>query len=375
MRSLARRGVRTIALSSNQHAMGFYSRYAAERFVLPSQEKLLFEYERSLLQLCKREDILTVLPFTDLDAWILSRFKQVLQNHVKTIWVSSDAFESVRDRVKLLEVARRSGVPVPRTRVMSEWDDWSSPCVIKSRYSIMDANGGALYRGVMFVEPDRPPDYRSVVHEMMHEPMVQEYINGPEYGFFALFNDGELRARFQHKRIMSERCTGGASVLRTSVYVKELDELGIKLLRTLNWHGPAMVEFKFDLLDRKFKLMEVNPRFWGSLSLAADSGVDFPNLYYQIAANGDCETIPDYRTNVTSHYIAGELLYLLSLILRSCPSYVTKPNLVNQIFVILRHLRGSELDTLDRHDIAPFILDLFNNLWRQSCVRRVHRLI
>jgi protein-tyrosine-phosphatase len=319
---------------------------------------LLSGYVRALLELSKRDDILTVMPFTEVDAYILCTHKQVLENRLRTVWVSGDTFESVRDRVKLLKIARDVGVPVPKTRIMSQWDDWSSPCVIKSRYSIMEANGRAFYGGVRFVEPNRPPDYRSVVGEMMHEPMVQEYIQGPEYGFFALFNNGQLRAKFQHKRLLSMIYTGGGSALRKSVYLKELDELGIKLLKALNWHGPAMVEFKFDSRDKKFKLMEINPRFWGSLSLAIDSGVDFPYLYYQIAANGDCESVLEYKTNVMSHYIAGELVYLMSLV-NTGPRYIVKPNLFEAILLITKHLRGSsKFDTLDRHDIAPFMVDL-----------------
>ena len=300
---------------------------------------------------------MTVMPFTEVDAYILCTHKQVLENHLKRVWVSSATFESVRDRVKLLKIAQDVGVPVPKTKIMSRWDDWSSPCVIKSRYSIMEANGRAFYGGVRFVDPIRPPTYRSVVDEMMHEPLVQEYIQGPEYGFFALFNNGRLRARFQHQRLLGLSYTGGASALRKSVHLRELDELGIKLLNALNWHGPAMVEFKFDSRDKKFKLMEINPRFWGSLSLAVDSGVDFPYLYYQIAANGDCESVLEYRTNVMSHYFAAELVYLTTLAEVS-PQYIVKPNLFEGIMLITKHLGGSKFDTLDRHDIAPFMVDL-----------------
>jgi predicted ATP-grasp superfamily ATP-dependent carboligase len=221
----------------------------------------------------------------------------------------------------------------------------------------MEANGRAFYGGVRFVEPNRPPDYRSVIDEMGHEPIVQEHIQGPEYGFFALFNNGQLKAKFQHKRLLSMSYTGGASVLRISVYFKELDDLGIKLLKALNWHGPAMVEFKFDSRDKKFKLMEINPRFWGSLSVAIDSGVDFPYLYYQIAANGDCEDVLEYRSNVVSHYVAGELVYLMSLV-KAGPRHIVKSNLPEDILLITKHLGGSKFDTLDRHDVAPFMVDL-----------------
>jgi protein-tyrosine-phosphatase len=319
------------------------------------------------MELGKRKDILTVIPLTEVDAYILSTHKQVLEDHLKAVWVSSDTFESVRDRIKLLKIAREAGVPTPKTKLMSDWGNWSFPCVIKSRYSIMEADGRALYGGVRFTEPNKPPDYGSIIDTMMHEPIVQEYVQGDEYGFFALYNNGQLRAKFQHKRLLSFHHTGGASVLRVSVYSKELDELGSKLLRVLNWHGPAMVEFKFDSRDKKFKLMEVNPRFWGSLSLSTDSGVDFPYLYYQIAAKGDCETVLEYKTNVLSHDLAGEINSLANLRSEVYPRYIVKPSLVEESLLIMKRLPGSKFDSLDRYDIAPFMVDL--------CSRGLRRLI
>src|SRR5690606_38721522 len=44
-----------------------------------------------------------------------------------------------------------------------------------------------------------------------------------------------------------------------------------------NWHGVAMVEFKGTDTATPY-LMEVNARFWGSLQLAIDAGIDFPRL-------------------------------------------------------------------------------------------------
>jgi len=43
-----------------------------------------------------------------------------------------------------------------------------------------------------------------------------------------------------------------------------------------------MVEFRVDARDGTAKLMEVNPRFWGSLQLSILSGADFPYLLYNL---------------------------------------------------------------------------------------------
>ena len=59
---------------------------------------------------------------------------------------------------------------------------------------------------------------------------------------------------------------------------EEKQRLKQELLDELNWHGVAMVEFKVTE-DGTPYLMEINTRFWGSLQLAIDAGVDFPYNY------------------------------------------------------------------------------------------------
>ena len=70
-----------------------------------------------------------------------------------------------------------------------------------------------------------------------------------------------------------------------------------KLLVALNWHGVAMVEFKLDP-DGQHWLMEINPRFWGSLALAIDAGVDFPMGLLRIARGEKPVPQPAYLSNI-----------------------------------------------------------------------------
>jgi predicted ATP-grasp superfamily ATP-dependent carboligase len=128
--------------------------------------------------------------------------------------------------------------------------------------------------------------------------LLQEYIPGDGYGFFGLFNQGALRAIFMHKRLREYPITGGPSTVAESVYEPRLKELGLRILRLLNWHGAAMVEFRKDFRDNEYKLMEINPKFWGSLDLAIASGVDFPYLTCKMAVDGDVKPVFRYKVGV-----------------------------------------------------------------------------
>jgi predicted ATP-grasp superfamily ATP-dependent carboligase len=82
-----------------------------------------------------------------------------------------------------------------------------------------------------------------------------------------------------------------------------------RILDHVGWHGVAMVEFKVTPEGCPY-LMEVNPRFWGSLQLAIDAGVDFPWLLYQLASGAPAWPDPGYRTGVRVRWLLGDLDHL-----------------------------------------------------------------
>jgi hypothetical protein len=108
--------------------------------------------------------------------------------------------------------------------------------------------------------------------------LLQQRIRGLGVGVFALCVDGEPAALFAHRRLLEKPPSGGVSVLSEAIPLEAAPvEASLRLLRALRWQGAAMLEYKRDL-DGQCYLLEINPRFWGSIQLAIDSGRDFPAL-------------------------------------------------------------------------------------------------
>lgn len=59
-----------------------------------------------------------------------------------------------------------------------------------------------------------------------------------------------------------------------------------------------MVEFRVDPRTDQPKLMEVNPRLWGSLPLSICAGVDFQYLRYRLSSGDDIEPDLSYDVSV-----------------------------------------------------------------------------
>ena len=96
---------------------------------------------------------------------------------------------------------------------------------------------------------------------------------------------------------------GGLGVYNETTTAPELMEQAVALLSALDWHGPAQVEFKRDARDGQLRLMEVNPRFWGTLDLSIQAGIDFPYLTALAALQGDIEDCFDYQVGMRFRWL------------------------------------------------------------------------
>jgi predicted ATP-grasp superfamily ATP-dependent carboligase len=220
-----------------------------------------------------------------------------------------------------MSLAEEKGVPVPRTLVVREPADLERaiqhvgfPAVVKARVSRLAV--GRQWRsgaGTHYVHTRTELEAACrAVGDTVPFPLVQEYIPGDGRGVFALMNRGRLRAAFAHRRLREKPPSGGVSVLSESIALDpEVLAQAEQILEALKWHGVAMVEFKRDARDGVSKLLEINGRFWGSLQLSVDAGVDFPYLLYRLAIAGDVEPVSTYATGVRLRWGLGNVDWLL----------------------------------------------------------------
>jgi predicted ATP-grasp superfamily ATP-dependent carboligase len=133
--------------------------------------------------------------------------------------------------------------------------------------------------------------------------------------------------------------------LRESVAAPILVDFGVRLLKAMGWFGVAMVEFKVDPRDGVPKLMEVNPKFWGSIALPIAAGVDFPYLLYRMALDGDVAPVSAYKIGVHCRWLLpGDIL-----------NFIFNPDrfrLTPSFFQF--HADNLYYDLLDWDDLAPF---------------------
>ena len=370
LRSLGGRGVRTVAVSEREAAAAFESTYCDEAYVTPDPATDIGDYADALLSLAEREDVRTILPVRELDVLALAKHHSEFAEHVGTPWPDWETLRRVQDRLELYDVAESVDVAVPETDLLSRCSDFDRELIVKARYTVPaeefgDGEVGRTRAGgarTRYLPAGEAPPESAIRFEMGHDPLVQAYMpDTDEYGFFAIYDHGEALATFQHRQLRGYKYCGGPSAFRKSVDIPALESAGIRLLDALDWHGPAMVEFKRDPGTGRFQLMEVNPRFWSSLPFTVQAGADFPHYAWLLATGQADEIEPGYDVGVAGHLLRGELLYLHSVLFEDYP-LVERPSFPSALRDVLASIyRHPRFDYLDRDDPGPFVQD-FRNL-------------
>ncbi len=289
IRNLARAGVPVLAVDPDPRALGFVSRYAACS-VCPAPVgdgdgfvAWLEELGRSLPQRA------VLFPTHDEFIWPVSRHAEQLREWFRIPFSDWRTMVRLYDKEEQMRAAWRADVDTPLTAFVRSPADLEAgaaeipfPAIFKPVQSL--AFKTRFRRPVLIVES---PDRLEAVYERCADCgtlMLQEIVPGGDDELYTVGSTLDARSRplavFTGRKLRQHPRTFGTARLAVSVWIDELAEAGLRLLRELHYHGVSQVEFKRDPRDGRYKLMEVNARHWLWHSLAAASGVNLTLASY-----------------------------------------------------------------------------------------------
>ena len=342
VRSLGRKGIDVTVGERTFLNTSFFSKYCSRRLVYPSPRQSPNQFIEILLREIRENHYECVFPMEEETLLLLAKYRSEISRHTYFLSPDWEEIEFVRDKGNLMRFAEAHGIPTPKTfRIppssepcevqgsgpeSKEVQGIPAPYVVRGLNHALDKipipavikpriSSGSF--GIVYVKnrKDLIPSYESVHHRFPF-PLIQEWIpdGGGTYGFSALFDEGSnIKAAFVHKKLRMYPVKGGPSTLGEVVEHPQIMKLGLSLLKSLNWVGVGMVEFKVDPSDGIPKLMEVNPRFWGSLQLAIVSGVDFPCLILRMARGESFEPVLRYKVGKRFRwFLLGDILHFLN---------------------------------------------------------------
>ena len=377
-RSLGKKGHQIFVGEKQFDSLAGSSKYCHACMVYPDPVLDSDEYVSVLVKQIKALEIDVLIPVADITTFLTLENSQEFTGFCKLPFAGYNTVALAADKSHVLNIAQQLGVPVPKTVTIHSKDDIDKlsvalpyPVVIKPGRSRIRKNNEWLFTSVSYANDQQDlVEKLKELESLMFPVLLQERIYGPGIGVFTLYDKGKLVAKFSHRRLREKPPSGGVSVLRESIPVDPVaGEYAEKLLNALNWHGVAMVEFKLDQRDNTPKLMEINGRFWGSLQLAIDAGVDFPALLMDTVENKPVSPVLNYKVGVKTRWLAGDLDVLLMLLFKSRKTLKLPPGYPNRLSSFLKFItfwgRNLHYEILSLHDPKPFFTEMRQWLRRQ----------
>jgi predicted ATP-grasp superfamily ATP-dependent carboligase len=334
VRSLGRAGYRPYVCSTSGRSLAGSSRYAAGEASVPDPLRDPAGFAEALAELVRRRHAGVVLPSTDAALLALLPARERLAGAALP-FVDEDRFRRICDKAVVLSTAPDVGIRVPRQCVAADRraclaaaeGGLAYPLVLKPARSVAETAGKRVRLSVRHaLDQEALRSALDTLPEAAYPLLLQERIVGPGVGVFILLWNGEVKAAFSHRRIREKPPSGGVSVYRESIPLDpELLARSHALLERFGWNGVAMIEYKLDERTGAPYLMEINGRFWGSLQLAVDAGVDFPALLAGLALGRDPAPVTTYRVGVRSRWWWGDVDHLLARLRRSTADLALPP--------------------------------------------------
>ncbi len=315
-----------------------YSRYCKKLIISPNvnDQEEYFEFLHQHIQKNKY-DIL--MPVGVLSSYICSKYYPQLSKYVRVEIAPLESFEIAVDKTKTYKFCEENDIPHPKT--YHQLEDVKFPAIIKGAGEVTGKFP------VLYVKDSEELNHELELLKKTHpylelkDLIIQDQVVGEPYGFFCLYQNGELKRAICQRRIREYPYTGGHATSAESIDDEVMMDLGKRVFDKLNWHGVGMAEYKRSE-DGTYSLIELNPKFWTALELHIRAGMHFPEYLLQM----DKETLEPNFSYQKKSFVwlfakEGELYRLL--------------NRPRDLFRVIRDIPSSYSD-LHLDDLKPTIV-------------------
>ncbi len=317
-RSLGRAGLHVTTAEAAPEALAGHSCYARGHLESPCPQMAPKAYVSWLAKVMAERSFNFVVPVTEVTSQLLLNCKEELSG-LSLPFADYDTVMALADKGHLMKRAAELRIPHPETRWFAHAGELNQgaveyPVVLKPCLSkIFTGESWVATRVRVLSSADQlQQELDSCPYLHQYPFMLQAFIPGKGAGIFCLYDQGRPVTYFAHKRLREKPPEGGVSVLcESAVPDPTMQAYASRLLDEVGWHGVAMVEFRV-APDGTPYLMEVNTRFWGSLQLAVDAGVDFPRLLWEVHQGRAPRGPEEYKVGQRLRWLLGDIdsLYL-----------------------------------------------------------------
>tara|TARA_B110000483_G_C18120433_1_gene513390 strand:+ start:369 stop:1313 length:945 start_codon:yes stop_codon:yes gene_type:complete len=134
--------------------------------------------------------------------------------------------------------------------------------------------------------------------------IFQKYIDGTEYTVDAYISNAKKICVISPRVRLST--SGGESVISQTINNEYIVKMSKDIINKLDLIGPVTIQFIQDKFNKKFYLMEVNPRLGGAVLASIEAGYNIPKIMLQDATNLKTDIILKGKEILMKRYFMEE---------------------------------------------------------------------
>jgi carbamoyl-phosphate synthase large subunit len=258
-------GIDLFSADIDPYSAGLYLVEPDRRAIVPRGDDPGFV--DALLELARHEQVTAIVPTVDSELQPLAAARErYAEAGIALVLAQASTLAVCLDKWALHERCR-DAVRVPATWLVDTSfaaDEPALPAIVKPR-------SGSGSRGIRLVR--EPADLRALPRD--GTLLVQEHLPGAEYSLDVLARaDGHVAAVVPRERL---RVDSGIAITGRTLRDEALESYGRAVAQLIGLTTVANVQVKLDVGGEP-ALLEVNPRFPGTMPLTIASGIDMPRL-------------------------------------------------------------------------------------------------
>ncbi|MFL5686972.1 MAG: carboxylate--amine ligase [Chloroflexota bacterium] len=292
-RSLGRLGIAVHAVDPDPRRAPSYSRYLRSRIRLDVAAGSPDAIADRLLRVADTFDRRPILiPTTDQTSVLVDEHRDTLAAGFLIPERPRGLAASLANKRTMADLADRHGVPTPKVDFPTGVDDvrrYAEGAVFPVMLKGID--GARLKartgRRMVIVEDARSLERLYIELEDPADPnlMLQEYIPGGDDDIW-MFNgyfdaNADCLVGFTGRKIRQTPIHTGATSLGVCLPNREVEEMTVRWMKELGYSGILDIGYRFDARDRRYKVLDVNPRIGATFRLfVAGNGMDVVRALY-----------------------------------------------------------------------------------------------
>ena len=245
-----------------------------------------------LTEIIKNKKINVLLPIHYPTIRLLSKYRHVFKAFNMRVFTSAvEELDLADNKGTLAKLLLSNGIPHPKTIELSDFTSGTKieyPILLKPKKGW---NGNKIFKA------SDKEEMIKISSDLVDQNkyLMQNYIVGYDIDMSVLCEKGNILNYTIQKGYMESASPFEPPKAIEFLTNNQIYDSVKKMMKKLNWTGVAHIDLRYDERSKQFLVIEINPRFWGSVDASKKVGVNFPYLYCLASLGIYPETHDDYR--------------------------------------------------------------------------------